>query len=184
MKTTIKLTVLLAICLGLCSCATYNVTFFKALTTQPKVQSVYVFVNDSLGGSALNNTDENSPNYFMKKLSGYIGKALTNNGIKNTLKIYSSVYSLETLDDITTQINNLKPDAIITVKREHTTLGASKYGLYYGGGTYSISVSSSKTSKVYWKSVIDTSNESGFMESDYESIIKQLIDKIKQDGIM
>jgi hypothetical protein len=184
MKTTLKLTALLAICLSLCSCATYNVAFFKAPTTEPKAQSVYVLVNDSLGGSALKNTDENAPNYFMKRLTGYIGKSLTDNGIKNTVKIYSSVYSLETLDDITTQINNLKPDAIITIKREQTVFGASKYGVYYGGGTYSISIASSKTNKVYWKSVIDTQNESAFMESDYESLLKQIIDKIKQDGIM
>ncbi|HWY38477.1 MAG TPA: hypothetical protein VNY73_07955 [Bacteroidia bacterium] len=183
MKTLFKCPLIAAACLFLSSCASYNVSYLKSTAQQPKVNKLYILVNDSLTSMRLgmNGSDQNA---FMKALSQSISNCLTQCGVKNTLKVASSVYTLDSKEDINLQIKSSGADALVNIKREQSTVMSGKYGSSYNGGVYTITVSSINDNKPYWKAVIESTGEIYSQESDYTSLAKQVVDKLKADGII
>jgi hypothetical protein len=181
MKTILQQIAIYGLCISLYSCVSYDVSYIKASTVQPKAQKVFLLVKDS---AASQNYIGQANNTFLKTLAQTISENLTRSRVDNIFKVHSNVYSLETRDDINRLINNYNPDAVITVKREQSTLVRSKYSTYYNGGTYTITVVSTKTQKAYWKSIIGVANENYTQVSDYIDLAKQITDKLKLDGII
>jgi hypothetical protein len=167
-------------CLLACSCATYTVSFVTAPAPNQKVNKAYILVVDSL--PAINYWNAN--NTFLKNLSQTVSDSLTRRGVKNYLKVYSSVFSLETYDDITLQENNYAPDVIISIKREQSNLISGKYGSYYNGGLYLVTLSSPGNKKPYWKSIVQIQNEREAIYDDYSALTAQIMSKLQADGII
>jgi hypothetical protein len=181
MKTILQQIAIVGLCISLYSCVSYDVSYIQAPTVQPKAQKVFLLVKDSLNPQNYYGQNNNA---FIKTLAQTISEDLTKSKVNNLFKVHSNVYSLDTQDDINGLINNYDPDAIITVKREQSMLVRSKYSTYYNGGTYTITVVSAKTRKAYWKSIIEVANENYTQVSDYVDLAKQIVDKLKLDGII
>ena len=140
MKTLLKSYFFLAAALmGLSSCATFNVSYLKSSDLQTKMTKPFILVKDSLSPVQYGNSG-GDPNIFMNSLSQSISNCLSQNKINNTLKIVSSVYTLESSQDLTLQIENYAPDVIMNVKREQSTLVAGINYSSYNGGIYSITL--------------------------------------------
>src|ERR1700739_374052 len=115
MKTAVKSSIIFSICFFLCSCASYNLSYVKSSAAQPRADNLYVLVNDSLA-SVKFGMNAGNQNDFMNTLSKSISDYLTKSGVKNTFKIVSTVYSLESNDDINLQIKNSGANAIVNIK--------------------------------------------------------------------
>jgi hypothetical protein len=184
MKTFIRQFLIFATGIGLCSCASYNVAFVKNSDAISKSGKVYILVKDSVSSLQYSINSSANQNNFMKAFSASISDALNRSGIKNTIKIRSNVYSLESDDDINLQIKAYGPDAIMSIRREQSTLTSGKYGSYYNGGIYTICLSAPGAKGPYWKAIVQAFNETYSGVDDYAALAKQIIDKLKADGVI
>lgn len=184
MKTLLTYLFIASLCIPLYSCASYNLSYVKSAEIKPKPNKLYILVTDSIPSERYGINTSGSQNDFMVNLSKNISICLTQNGIKNRLKVHSEIYTLENDDDISLKIKNYEPDAVMNVKREQSLLLSGKYGTGYNGGIYTITITAMGDKKPYWKAIVETINE--YYSSDAEStdLAKQVIDKLKADGII
>ena len=155
------------------ACATTNVTFNNNPDYRTKIKSAFVQVKDVQLG------------FFLKGLTDSLVYNLERNNI-TVRTVKTDVLSLESEKDIHIQIQEFNPDVIILLERVDKNMASSKYGTYYSGGVYSMSIKISDKDKTIWKAAISTDGE---LRGDgntriIKETIQQIIAKMKSDQLL
>lgn len=155
-------------------CVTSNVSFNNNPDYHTKIKSAFIEVKDVK---------------IQKFLDG-LGQTLIDTLEKNDVSIkllVNDALSLHSENDIQKQVQNFHPDVIIILERVDTKMGHTKYGYYYDGGTYLMSVVLPETNKIVWKSSILTSREQsnvGGLNTVISQTIGKIIAKMKADQLL
>ena len=128
------------------SCATVNLTFNKNPEYHGRVKKIFILLKD------IKKTG------FVSQLSLDLPAALQENGI-DAKAILVDGLTLENEKDFHKMATDFSADAVITVERAFDNIGASKYGNYYSGGFYVVSLTPFGAEKPVWKANIDTDFE-------------------------
>ncbi len=170
---TINLFVIGLFALFLSSCATTNVAFNNNPDYHTKIKSAFVQVKDVQLG------------FFLQGLTD----SLVNNLEKNNVKVdiaKMDVLSLESEKDIQNRLQTFNPDVMILLERVDKVMESGKYGTFYSGGIYSMSIKIPEKDKTIWKASISTEGElrgEGNTRIIKESI-QQIIAKMKADQLL
>jgi hypothetical protein len=183
MKTLCKTLLVLAVCLSLSSCASYELSYLKSSSPQPKLTKVYILVKDSLAG-VQTNFGTNYQDDFMNTLSKNLYNNLLLNGVQDQLNIHSTLYSLDSEEDIKLQIKAYAPDVVMHIKREQSAFVSNRYGTRYNAGTYSVTLSHPGEKRPFWRAIVQSYYESSFQRKDYHALANEIMDKMKADGLI
>jgi hypothetical protein len=155
------------------SCATTQVAFNNNPDYHTKIKSAFVQVKDVQLG------------FFLKGLTDSLVNNLENNNVKVEIaKI--DVLSIESEKDIQERLQTFNPDVIILLERVDKNMASSKYGTFYSGGIYSMSIKIPDKDKTVWKASISTEGElrgDGSTKIIRETI-QQIIAKMKTDQLL
>lgn len=155
------------------SCATTQVAFNSNPEYHTKINIAFVQVKDVQMG------------FFLNGLSDSLVKNLERNNVKVRL-LKSDVLSLESEKDIQNQMLTFNPDVIILLERVEKNLTSGKYGTFYSGGVYAMSIKIPDKDKIVWKAAISTDRE---LNGDgntriIKETIQQIIAKMKTDQLL
>lgn len=95
--------------------------------------------------------------------------------------------SLHSENDIQKQVQNFHPDVIIILERVGTNIGHPRYGNYYDGGIYLMTIVLPKGNKIVWKSSILTRREQnniGGFDIAISKTVNKIIEKMKSDQLL
>lgn len=145
-------------------CVTSNVSFNNNPDYHTKIKSAFVEVKDV------------KIQKFLNGLGQSLIDTLKNSDVSIKLLVNDAL-SLNSEKDIQKQVQDFHPDVIIILERVDTKMGHSRYGYYYDGGTYLMSIVLPETNKIVWKSSISTSKEQSNI-SGLNTVISQTIGKI------
>jgi len=156
------------------SCVTSNVLFNNNPDYHTKIKTAFIEVKDVRIGR------------FLDGLSLSLITNLKNNDVSIKLLVNDAL-SLNSEEDIQKQIQDFHPDVLIVIERADTKMGHSKYGYYYDGGTYLMSIVLPESNKIIWKSSILTSGEQysiGGFKVAIAKTIDKIIEKMKSDQLL
>ena len=154
-------------------CATTNVSFNNNPEYHTKIKTAFVQVKDVQLG------------FFLNGLTDSLINNLENNNVKVQL-VRADVLSLESEKDIQNKVLTFNPDVIILLERVDKNMASSKYGTFYSGGVYSMSIKIPDKDKTVWKAAISTNGE---LNGDgntriIKETIQQIIAKLKTDQLL
>lgn len=156
------------------SCVTSNVSFNNNPDYHTKIKSAFIEVKDV------------KIQKFLDRLSESLIDTLKNSDVSVKLLVNDAL-SLNSEKDIQKQVHDFHPDVIIVLERVDTKMGHSRYGYYYDGGTYLMSIVLPETNKIIWKSSILTTREQSNISGLNKVIgktIGKIIAKMKTDQLL
>ena len=155
-------------------CVTSNVSFNNNPDYNKKMKTVFFEVKDVKIGK------------FLDGLGQSLITNLENQGVTVKLSVNDAL-SLNSEKDIQKKIEDYQPDVIIILERANTSLGHSKSGYFYNGGTYLMSIVLPENNKIIWKASISTSGEQGSLggvDAAVKQTVEQIISKMKTDQLL
>lgn len=159
--------------LFLSSCASSRVEFNNDPDYHTKVKKAFVQVKDVQIG------------FFLKGLTDSLINNLEINQVKVEIAVHD-VLSLESERDIQIRLQNFNPEVIILLERVDKVMASSKYGTFYSGGIYAMSIKIPEKDKIIWKAAISTEGEliHGGNTKIIKQTIQQIIAKMKTDQLL
>jgi hypothetical protein len=157
----------------LSSCATTNVAFNNNPDYHTKIKSAFLQVKDVQLG------------FFLNGLTDSLVNNLENNNVKVEIT-KNDILSLESEKDIQNRLQTFNPDVIILLERVDKNMVSNKYGTFYSGGVYSMSIKIPEKDKIIWKASISTGGELRGEGSTkiIKQTIQQIIAKMKTDQLL
>jgi hypothetical protein len=155
------------------SCATTNVAFNNNPDYHTKIKTAFLQVKDVQLG------------FFLKGLTDSLVNNLENNNVKVEIaKI--NILSLESETDVQNRLQTFNPDVIILLERVDKNMVSGKYGTFYSGGIYAMSIKIPEKDKIIWKASISTEGE---LRGDgstkiIKETIQQIIARMKLDQLL
>lgn len=154
-------------------CATTNIAFNNNPDYHTKIKTAFLQVKDIQLG------------FFLKGLTDSLVNNLEGNNI-TVQTVKTDVLSLESEREIQSQIQTFNPDVIILLERVDKNMVSGKYGTFYSGGIYAMSIKIPEKDKIIWKASISTEGE---LRGDgstkiIKETIQQIIAKMKTDQLL